>query len=100
MAGQQERFPCQPPVREESVSQLDRGQGSQGRESFVFRLQISGLYLISFSGRDYFLQDQNNAMVAQYIYLKISENCCCPAVREDQCPIYLPETNQLLCQAP
>lgn len=31
-------------------------------------------------------QDQNNAVVAQYIYLKISEDSCCLAMHEDQGP--------------
>lgn len=39
-------------------------------------------------------------MVAQYIYLKISENCCCSAMHEDQSPENLPKINQLLHRAP
>lgn len=31
-------------------------------------------------------QHQNNAVVAQHIYLKISEDSCCPAMQEDQGP--------------
>lgn len=31
-------------------------------------------------------QDQNNAVAAQYIYLKISEGGCCPAMHEGQGP--------------
>lgn len=35
-------------------------------------------------------QDQNNAVVAQYICLKISEDSCCPAMHKDQGPANVP----------
>lgn len=67
---------------------MGRAGGARGGGSFVFRLQISGLYFASFFWQRLIIssQDRNNAVVAQYIYLKISEDSCCPAMHEDQGP--------------
>lgn len=67
---------------------VGKGGGAWGWGSFVFRLQISGLYLISFFWQRLIIssQDQNNAVVSQYIYLKISEDSCYPAMQEDWGP--------------